>query len=397
MDELRTYLGNHLAGADNAIALLKRCADNHALDDFGDVFRGLLTEVRADRDALAALLVRVGGEHGPVKKAASWVSEKVQRIKLDDAPGAAPSRDLLEILEFLSLAVAGKAALWEALEAAAGPSDRFGGLSLKRLKRRAAVQRREIEWHRRAVAADVFGVAEEALDLPPADLRAVILDVDGTLIDSNDHHARAWVDAFAECGYDVAYERVRPLIGMGGDQLMPVLVGVESDSHEGEELERRRGEIFRERYLAGCVPFEGVRELLERMRAGGLSLVVATSASASDLDALLEAAGVRDLIERATSSDDADKSKPEPDIVEAALARCGCPADTVLMLGDTPFDVVAAGRAGVRVVGLRCGGSGDAELAGAIALYEDPRDLLDRFADSPFALSRAEPLSPAAG
>lgn len=403
MDELRTYLSNHLSGADNAIALLERCAKNHADDDYGEFFEGLLAEVRADRDALASLLVRVGGEQGAVKRAASWVSEKVQRVKLDDQPGSAPGRDLLEILEFLSLGVAGKAALWDALEAAAGPSDRFGGLSLKRLKRRAAAQRREIEWHRRAVAADVFSVDERALELPPAALRAVILDVDGTLIDSNDEHARAWVDAFAEGGHDVPYERVRPLIGMGGDQLMPALIEVGSDSEEGARLERRRGEIFRSRYLAECVPFPRVRELLERMRAGGLTLVVATSASESDLDALLEAAGVGDLIERSTSSDDADASKPEPDIVEAALSRCGCHADGALMLGDTPFDVVAAGRAGVRVVGLRCGGSGDAELADAIAVYSDPRDLLERFPDSPFALSGtergpgAEQLAPAPG
>lgn len=393
MDELRTYLGNHLSGADNVIALLERCARNHAGDDYGEFFEGLHAEVRADRAALASLLVRVGGEHGPVKKAASWIAEKVQRVKLDDRPGSAPSRDLLEILEFLSLAVAGKAALWDALESASGPSGRFGGLSLKRLKRRAAAQRREIEWHRRAVAADVFAVADEALELPPAALRAVILDVDGTLIDSNDAHAHAWVEAFAEAGHDIAYERVRPLIGMGGDQLMPALVDVEADSEEGARLERRRGEIFRARHLSKCGPFPGVRELLERMRGGGLELVVATSASGSDLDALLHLAGVRDLIGQAASSDDADESKPEPDIVEAALARCGCDADAALMLGDTPFDVAAARRAGVRAVGLRCGGSSDAELAGAIAVYAGPRDLLERFADSPFALPGTEALA----
>ncbi len=396
MDELRTYLNNHLTGADTAIALLQRCAENHAHDDYGAFFRTLLEDVRADREALGSLLVRVGGEHGPIRKATSWVADKVQRIKLDDAPGSAPSRDLLEILEFLSLAVAGKAALWDALEASAGPSDRFGGLSLRSLKQRAAAQRREIEWHRRAVAADVFG-APEALELPPAELRAVLLDVDGTLLDSNDAHARAWVDAFAEEGREVAFERVRPLIGMGGDQLLPALVGVAADSDEGERLERRRGEIFRARHLAGCAPFDGTRELLERMRAGDLTLVVATSASESDLDALLEAAGVGDLIERATSSDDVDESKPEPDIVRAALARCGCGPDEALMLGDTPFDVAAAGRAGVRLVGLRCGGAGDAELAGAIAVYDGPRDLLERLSESPFALFAAEPSAPPTG
>jgi phosphoglycolate phosphatase-like HAD superfamily hydrolase len=121
------------------------------------------------------------------------------------------------------------------------------------------------------------------------------------------------------------------------------------------------------------------------------------SAAEDDLDALLEAAGVADLIDRATSSDDAEESKPEPDIVEAALSRAGCDAGSVLMLGDTPFDVAAAARAGVRVVGLRCGGSGDAELAGAIAVYDDPAALLQRFAESPFAASGVEPVAPAAG
>jgi phosphoglycolate phosphatase-like HAD superfamily hydrolase len=397
MDDLRTYLSNHLFAADNAIALLERCAENHADDAYGDFFAGLLAEVRTDREALASLLRRAGGERGPVKRAASWIAEKLQRAKLDDSEGAAPNRDLLELLEFLSLAVAGKAALWDALEAAAGPSDRFGGLSLAALKRRAAAQRREIEWHRRAVAADVFGVSDEALELPPVELRAVILDVDGTLIDSNDQHARAWVDALAEAGRDIPYEQVRPLIGMGGDQMLPALIGVDAESADGRALERRRGEIFRARYLAQCAPFADVRELLERLRTGGLQLVVATSASEDDLDALLEAAGVADLIDRATSSDDAEESKPEPDIVEAALSRAGCDAGSVLMLGDTPFDVAAAARAGVRVVGLRCGGSGDAELAGAIAVYDDPAALLQRFAESPFAASGVEPVAPAAG
>lgn len=214
--------------------------------------------------------------------------------------------------------------------------------------------------------------------------RAVILDVDGTLIDSNDAHAAAWVDVGREFGFDIDFAHVRRLIGKGGDKVLPELTGLEEDDARGAEMTQRRGEIFRERYLPTLEPFPDARELLERMRADGMTLSVATSASEEDMGALLEQAGIEDLIEERTSSSDAAESKPDPDIVEAALEAAGVKADEAVMLGDTPYDVEAARRAGVRCVAVRCGGWGDAELGDAVAVYDDPADLLRRYDASPF-------------
>jgi HAD superfamily hydrolase (TIGR01509 family) len=208
------------------------------------------------------------------------------------------------------------------------------------------------------------------------DIEAVLLDVDGTLIDSNDAHARAWVDAGAELGYPIAFDDVRWLIGMGGDRVLPRLTGLPEESGEGGRILERRGEIFRERYLPELRPFPRVRELLERLRADGRRLVVATSASADDLDPLLERAGIADVIHGATNSDEAEESKPAPDIVAAALARSRAAPERVVMLGDTPYDVEAALRAGVRCIALRCGGWEDRALADAVEIHDDAAALL---------------------
>jgi HAD superfamily hydrolase (TIGR01509 family) len=223
-------------------------------------------------------------------------------------------------------------------------------------------------------------------------LRAAILDIDGTLIDTNDAHAHAWVDVCQEFGRPIAFGQVRPLIGMGGDKVLPQLTGLSEESDEGKRIKERRGEIFRERYLASCRPFPQARELLERMRGEGLALVVATSASKDDMAALLKTIGVEELIEARTSSSDAEESKPDPDIVRAALASADASPAEAVMLGDTPYDVEASGRAGVPCIALRCGGWWkDEDLAGAVAIYDDPADLLARYDESP--LGRGAPSS----
>ncbi|HEX2204000.1 MAG TPA: HAD family hydrolase [Longimicrobium sp.] len=215
-------------------------------------------------------------------------------------------------------------------------------------------------------------------------LRAAILDIDGTLIDTNDGHAHAWVDALREFGREVAFGEVRPLIGMGGDKVMPRLTGgLDEASDEGKRIKARRGEIFQERYLPSCRPFPQARELLERMRGGGLTLVVATSASKDDMKALLEKIGVADLIEARTSASDAEESKPDPDIIHAALDSAGVSAAEAVMLGDTPYDVEAAGRAGVPTIALRCGGWWkDDDFRDAAEIYDDPAELLARYEGS---------------
>jgi HAD superfamily hydrolase (TIGR01509 family) len=219
--------------------------------------------------------------------------------------------------------------------------------------------------------------------------RAVIFDVDGTLVDSNDAHAQAWVRALAEHGRRVDIARVRPLIGMGGDKLLPKVAGIAVDSPEGMAIDARRGEIFVREFLPTLAPTRGAQRLLEWLRDERMMLAVATSAQKSELEGLLRVAGAEKFIDAAATSDDAPHSKPDPDIVEAALNRTRCPRAETMMIGDTPYDIAAAQRAGIRIIALRCGGWDDRELAGATAIYSDPADLLEHYDLSPFTVPTA--------
>jgi HAD superfamily hydrolase (TIGR01509 family) len=214
-------------------------------------------------------------------------------------------------------------------------------------------------------------------------IRGVILDIDGTLVNSNDAHARAWVSALAESGIYVSFNTVRQLIGMGGDKLMPAVANIEEDTELGQRISKRRAEIFRAEHLPNLRAFPKTRELLSRLREAGLKLAVASSAKKEELDALLELARAKDLVEDVTSSSDAENSKPDPDIVHAALQALGFEASRVLMLGDTPYDIAAASGAGISTVALRCGGHNDRDLSSAIAIYDDPAELLAKLDESP--------------
>lgn len=216
-----------------------------------------------------------------------------------------------------------------------------------------------------------------------AAFQGVILDVDGTLVDSNDAHARAWQAAFREHGHDADFDQIIRLVGMGGDHLIPEVCGLTKDSPEGTAINKRRGELFKTQELPRLKAFPHTRELLETMRAHGLRLTVASSAQGDELTPLLELAGAKDLVEAETSSSDAEKSKPDPDIVQAALAKLGLAPAQAVMLGDTPYDIAAASKAGVAVIALRCGGWDDEGLQGALAIYDDPADLLAHFDQSP--------------
>lgn len=220
-------------------------------------------------------------------------------------------------------------------------------------------------------------------------LQAVILDIDGTLILSNDAHAQAWVEAFQEFGYEIKFEQVRPMIGMGGDRIIPKLVpGLSKEEGEGKKIADYRTEIFLSKYASTIYAANGSRELLLKMHNQGLKLVVATSAKSEELSTLLKIAEVDDLVEEATSSSDADSSKPAPDIVEAALNKSKMQPDQVVMLGDTPYDIQSANAVGVDVVAFRCGGFDDSELIKAIAIYNDPADLLAQYDHSPITKKR---------
>lgn len=210
---------------------------------------------------------------------------------------------------------------------------------------------------------------------------AVILDLDGTLVDSNDAHARAWVHAFADEGFHLSFEEVRPLIGMGGDQLVPRLTGVSP----GSEAYRQLSDAWKNHFQRGELPTvraqPGARELVEELRRRGLDLIIGTSGDEAVVEALLMRADVADLVPQRTTASDVEDSKPAPDIVKAALEKLGRKADEVLMLGDTPYDIESAGRSGVRTVALRCGG--DTRLDGAVGVYNDPLDLLNHLSDLP--------------
>jgi HAD superfamily hydrolase (TIGR01549 family) len=208
-------------------------------------------------------------------------------------------------------------------------------------------------------------------------LRGIIFDIDGTLLDSNDAHAACWVQALAENGHEVPYETVRELIGKGSDHILDDLQVTEGR----EQIVERRKQLFLDEHLAECMATPGARSLIKELRARGLKLAVATSASSQEVQKLLTQAGVDDLFEvdsDATDADDVDASKPDPDVIVAALDKLGMKASEVLMIGDTPYDIIAAKRAGVRTIAMRTGGWFDAELVGSSAVVDDPRDLLLR-------------------
>jgi HAD superfamily hydrolase (TIGR01509 family) len=233
---------------------------------------------------------------------------------------------------------------------------------------------------RRRVTAEVeaatFLAVGSLVQVGGRDFTAALVDVDGTLIDSNDAHAEAWVQALREHDIPAEMSRVRPLIGKGGDKLLSEVARVEEDSPVGRRVTRRKKDLFEQR-LSRLMPTAGARPLLEFLLERRVTLVVATSADDRERDQLLTQAGVHDLLQLHATKDDAGESKPDPDIVQAALARARSRPDTTVMIGDTPYDIEAAGRAGLATVALRCGGCwSDQDLRGAIAIYDDPAHLL---------------------
>ncbi|MDT4952817.1 MAG: hypothetical protein QOJ02_955 [Acidobacteriota bacterium] len=215
-------------------------------------------------------------------------------------------------------------------------------------------------------------------------IKAVIFDIDGTLIDSVDLHAQAWKEAFKHFGKDIPYEDVRHQIGKGGDQLMPVFFSKEELKEFGSEMEKYRGRLFKRDFLPKVRPFPKVRELFERILSDGLSIALASSAKEEELKEYKKIAHIENLVEEETSADDADKSKPHPDIFEAALERLSVEPGEVIVVGDTPYDAQAAGKINLRTIGVLCGGFPEAELkaAGCAEIYQGPADLLARYEET---------------
>jgi HAD superfamily hydrolase (TIGR01509 family) len=201
------------------------------------------------------------------------------------------------------------------------------------------------------------------------DPKGIVFDVDGTLVDSNDAHARAFVESFRSFGFEIRFEQVRPLIGAGSDKLIPELIG-----RYDEAIAGRKKAIFLERYLQHVRPFPRVGELLRALDGMGLELAVASSAAKDELERLLELTGAKECFAQPIDAEEAGRSKPDPDSVQAALRSLELPPQRCVMVGDTPYDAVAAHSAGVAFIGLRCGGWAD--LQPARRMFEDPADLL---------------------
>lgn len=219
-------------------------------------------------------------------------------------------------------------------------------------------------------------------------VQAVIFDIDGTLLDSVDLHAQAWVDAFAHFGVAVSHFDARSQIGKGGEQLLPVFLDAERVEREGKQIEAYRSDLFKRDYLSRVKPFPGVPELFRHLRAQGLTVALGSSGKAEEVEHYQELLGIQGLVDVVVSSDDVERSKPFPDIFEAALEKLApITPDAVLVIGDTPYDAEAATAAGLRTIGVRCGGFPEADLerAGCVAIYQDPQDLHARFGDSPLA------------
>jgi HAD superfamily hydrolase (TIGR01509 family) len=215
--------------------------------------------------------------------------------------------------------------------------------------------------------------------------KAAIFDIDGTLVDSVDLHASAWQEALVRFGHDVTFEQARSQIGKGGDQLIPMFLSQAEQRDHGQEMEEWRGKLFRSKYLPMVRPFSAVPELLRRVREAGLKVAAASSAKTSELEVYLDIAGIKDLVDEATSSEDAAQSKPAPDIFQVALKKLGIEGPEAVAIGDTPYDAEAARKAGIPCIGMLCGGFTEADLlkGGCVAVYPGPGALLACFDASP--------------
>ena len=216
---------------------------------------------------------------------------------------------------------------------------------------------------------------------------AFIFDVDGTLVDSVDLHAMAWQRTLARWGHEIPLPDVRNQIGKGGDQLMPVFLSPEEVERDGEAIEAERGALFKREYLDKVTVFPGVLNLFRRLLDRGQPIALGSSGKPEELEHYKELAGIAGLDLLQTTSADAAKSKPHPDIFQAALRKLRLPGAQVVAVGDSPYDATAALRAGITPVGVLCGGFAAEALtaAGCVTLFEGPEDMLRRCDEPPLA------------
>jgi HAD superfamily hydrolase (TIGR01509 family) len=215
--------------------------------------------------------------------------------------------------------------------------------------------------------------------VPPA----AILDVDGTLVDTNYHHALAWYRAFRRHGIVLPLWRIHRHIGMGGDQLVGALAGDALDAEHGDDIRASEKDFYGE-LIGEIQPLSGARELIVELKRRGSTVVLASSAKQDELATYVDLLGARELADAWTSSADVEETKPEPDLIHAALAKAG--GESAVMVGDTTWDCKAAAKADVRTIAVLTGGFAEWELreAGAVAVFDSVDDLRRRLDETPF-------------
>jgi HAD superfamily hydrolase (TIGR01509 family) len=215
-------------------------------------------------------------------------------------------------------------------------------------------------------------------------IEALLSDIDGTLVDSNALHAEAWRRTFEHFGIQVGMDEAWSQIGKGGDKLIPVFVNESDRDRLQKQMEEFRKQVFHRDYMPRIVSFPRSRELFERVKQNGTRIVLATSSDKEDVATYKRIINIEDLVDEEATASDAKESKPEPDIFAVALKKVGAPADRAIALGDTPYDAQAAGKLGIRTIGLTCGGwkRDDLRDAGCLEIYQDPADLLLHFETS---------------
>jgi HAD superfamily hydrolase (TIGR01509 family) len=221
-------------------------------------------------------------------------------------------------------------------------------------------------------------------------VKAVIFDIDGTLIDTVDFHALSWVRAFEQFGVKAEFSDVRHQIGKGADRLMPMFLPSGTSETRQKQIEQFRSTLFKREYLPKVRPFPDVRALFQRIRSAGRRVVLGSSCTKEEIGCYKRIAHIADLVDCESTSDDAHLSKPAPDIFKKALERAGwIPPEEAVVIGDTPYDAEAAKRAGLACVGVLCGGFPKEELlrAGCVAVYRDPAHLLGEYDSSPLVRS----------
>jgi HAD superfamily hydrolase (TIGR01509 family) len=216
--------------------------------------------------------------------------------------------------------------------------------------------------------------------------RAILFDIDGTLVDSNDAHVDAWQQAFASEGHAFSRKEIHAQVGKGGDNLVPSLLP-DVPQEIQERIAHREGDIYMRDYLPRVEPFPGAKEVLKSLVQRGHTIVLASSASRTELDhyvGLLDAEG---LLSGTTSKDDVERSKPCPDIFTAAVAQTGGPRESAIVIGDTPYDILAARKAGIDAIAVLSGGFDEQELLSCkpLAIYSDVTELITNYERTPLA------------